>query len=91
MEIWADLRHKVEVDPIDVLEKIKEEELGSNRDWVCKKENKYYQVTEESAGQHSFDTEEEISKEKYDCIQSIDKIIKYLTAKIAKTKKLNEY
>jgi len=73
MEIHGEIRQKVHVDPIQVINKLIEEEIGW-RGWVVERDGVYYQGHEVSAGSHSFDKENEISKEKYDYIKALELI-----------------
>lgn len=67
---------KVYVNPISVLQEIN---IIPRRDWIIQKDGKYIQMTEESAGQHSFDDEVgEVSKEMYDIWKARDLLIEYL-------------
>jgi len=77
MEIYASITQKVSIDPIDVIEKLIEKELGSNT-WTVQKNNKYFKVWEESAGCHSFEAEKEINKESYEYVEALNLILKKL-------------
>lgn len=70
MEIHASIRTKVHVDPLDVINKLIEQEIGW-RGWVFEKDEKYYRGFEQSAGSHSYDDEVEISKEVYEYIRAL--------------------
>ena len=80
MEVSVTLYQKAHVNPIHVVEKLKELELPW-RDWVFEREGKFYQGFEQSAGSHSFDDETEISKEKYEYIKALEVVEKYLKKK----------
>lgn len=76
IEVYADIRQKVYVDPVQVLENINIIDEG---DWIVKKDGKYIQMTEQSAGQHSFDTDvKEVTKEIYDLWKGQQNLINYL-------------
>jgi len=73
MEIHAEIRTKVHVEPIQVINKLIEEEIGW-RGWVVERDGKYYRGFEQSAGSHSYDKEVEIDKEFYDYIRALELI-----------------
>ena len=75
--IYKLIKRKVQVDPKEVIQKLIDSEIG-HRGWVKKKEDKYYQVDEVSAGQHSFDEEEEITKKKYDYVMALKSVLTHL-------------
>lgn len=77
MEIYANFRQKVNVNPIDVIEKLIEEEIGF-RGWVFIENDRYYRGFEVSAGCHSIDEKKEISKGKYEYIMSLKNCLNYL-------------
>lgn len=77
MEVYADLRQKVDVNPLDVIQGLINKEIN-HRDWIFVKDGVYYVGFEESAGQHSFDSEKEITKEKYEYIQALEFIKSYI-------------
>lgn len=77
MEIYADFRQKVTVNPKDVILKLIENEIGS-RGWVFERGGIYYHGFERSAGCHSFDEEETISQEKYDYVIALQLVLKRL-------------
>ena len=77
MEIYGNIRQKVVIDPIDVLEKLKIRVI-EERDWVFKDGDKYYHGFYQSAGSHSNESKREITKEDFEFIQNIENIIKYL-------------
>lgn len=41
MEIYATLRHKMDIDPLDVIEKLKTEFLGDHGRWIEKEGHKF--------------------------------------------------
>ena len=77
MEVYADIRTKAQVDPIEVLKNLKERVVGHNG-WVFEKDGKYYRGFETGGGTHSWDSEEEITKEEHDYVVNLDFIIKYV-------------
>lgn len=77
MKVYADIRQKVDVDPIDVIEKLIEKEIGHSG-WVFIEDDKYYEGYVISAGCHSMDEKEEITKEKYDYVISLQHCLDYL-------------
>ena len=77
MKVYANFREKVDVNPKDVIEELIDIEIGY-RNWIFMKNNKYYVGSEKSAGSHSFDTKEEISKEKYEYVESLKNVLKYI-------------
>ena len=77
MEVYGNIRTKVEIDPIDVLESLIEKEIG-RRSWVFEKSGKYFIGYEVSAGCHSINEKKEIGKDFYDYIRSLQNIIKYI-------------
>lgn len=77
MEIYANFRQKVQVNPKDVIEELIEKEIGW-RNWVFEKEGKFYLVSEQSAGCHSFDVKEEITEDRYRYVEALQLILKRL-------------
>lgn len=71
MIVHGEIRTKVDVDPIQVINGLIEQEIGW-RGWVVERDGKYYQGHEVSAGSHSFDKEEEIGKDFYDYIKALE-------------------
>lgn len=80
MEVYATSTTKVHVDPKDVIQKLIDYEIG-HRGWVKNKDGKYYECSEESAGPHSYDVEEEITKKKYDYVMALNLVIDHLEKK----------
>jgi hypothetical protein len=80
MEIHADVRQKVHVNPLDVINGLIEEEIGW-RGWVVERDGKYYRGHEVSAGSHSFDKENKISKDLYDYVKALELVHEKLTDK----------
>jgi len=77
MKIYANFRQEVNVSPKEFIEELINFEIGW-RSWIFMKDDKYYVGSEESAGCHSFDSKEEISKEKYEYVESLKNVLKYL-------------
>lgn len=77
MEVYANIRQEVDVNPKDVIEKMIEEEIHW-RDWIFEKDGIYYRGFEQSAGQHSIDSKEEISQEKYEYLAALKLILSRL-------------
>lgn len=75
MEVYADFRQKVQVNPKDVVEKLIESEIGC-RNWIFEKKGKYYVGSEQSAGCHSFDNEKEITQEIYEYVMALQLVLK---------------
>ena len=80
MELYVDIKQKVEVDPKKVIEKLIEKEIGCDN-WVFGKDGKYYIGFVQSAGSHSFDDKEEISRETYNYVRSLEFVLKRLKNK----------
>lgn len=80
MKVYGDFRQKVDIDPIDVLEKLIEDETGYER-WVFEEDGEYFVGWSESAGPHSYDQKEVITKEKYDQVIRLKASLKYLKNK----------
>lgn len=77
MIVHGNIRSQVEIDPIDVIEKLKDEEIGQGC-WVFEKDGKYYRGYEVWGGDHSWDESVEITKEIYEYIQSLNNVLSYL-------------
>ena len=77
MEIYADFRQKVQVNPKDVIEKLIEKEIGW-RNWIFEKDGKFYLGSEQSAGCHSFDVEDEITEDRYRYVEALQLVLKRL-------------
>ena len=76
MEVYADFRQKVQINPKDVIEKLIEKEVGSN--WIFEKDGKFYLCYEQSAGCNTFDVEDEITEERYRYVEALQFILKRL-------------
>ena len=80
MEIHADVRQKVHVNPLDVINGLIEQEIGW-RGWVVERDGNYYRGFERSMGSHSSDEEVSISKNQYDYVRALELVHKKLTDK----------
>ena len=77
MKISAIIEQEVSVDPLEVIEKLINRETGGHR-WVTKRDEKYFFGEEQSAGQHSYESFEEISEERYNYIKALETVRRYL-------------
>jgi hypothetical protein len=77
MEVYANIRQKVQINPKDVINTLIEKEIGW-RNWIFEKDGKFYRGFEQSAGYHSFDDEEEITEEKYRYVKALQLVLKQL-------------
>lgn len=76
MEVFATTCMKVDIDPVSVIGKLG---IIPSGDWIVVRGNKFIQMTEQSAGQHSFDYEVgEVSKEVFDAYNAQQTLIKFL-------------
>jgi hypothetical protein len=78
MEIYADIRQEVHINPKEVIEKLIEKEIGFGN-WVFVENNKFYLGFEESMGCHSFIDKKEITHEQYDYVKALQLVLKRLT------------
>lgn len=78
MKVYADFRKEVSIDPLDVLKNLLDEVRGHYQNWIFEEDGKYYRGYEQSAGCHSIDMKDEITKEQYDFFQNVKSVIKYL-------------
>ena len=79
MKVYATFSQEVHVEPKQVIQKLIQKEIGNEyRNWIVEKEGKYYHVQEESAGCHTVDVENEISKDKYEYIKALQLVLKRL-------------
>lgn len=74
LEIQATFTEKVQVDPMLVIQKLIDHEIGWNN-WVVEKDGKFYK---EYSSYHNTTEKEEISKEVYEYVQSLQLILKFL-------------
>lgn len=77
MEIYANTTQLVEINPKEVIKNLIEKEINRSS-WVFEKNQKFYRGFEQSAGSHSFTTEEEITKEKYEYIRALQLVLSRL-------------
>ena len=82
MKIYVNLRQEATINPLDVIDKLKEDALGDRRDWFFERDGKYYHGFENGGGSHSWDDEKEITKELYNYLVSLDSVKKYLEKKV---------
>lgn len=82
MKVTAKTTQTVEVDPIEVLQKLRAQKLGGYNDWIFEANGKYHHGFEQSYGSHSGEGSEEIPKHLYDFIQSVDNVIEYIQNKV---------
>ncbi len=80
MEILGTIITKVDVDPIKVIEALRNEEIGRNS-WVFKEEGSYFKGFEVSAGSHSIEDKALIRKGTFDFVTALDLVKDYLTKK----------
>jgi hypothetical protein len=78
MEVYADFRQKVQIDPIDVINELIDKAKGGWRNYIFEENGKYYLGWEESCGAHSSDEQEEITKELYDYYRALQAVLAYL-------------
>jgi hypothetical protein len=76
MKVYADLRHEVHIDPLDVIEKLKIDLLGDHRRWVEKKDDKFYVMGD--CYHNSTEIIKEITEEDVAFLDSLEIIEKYL-------------
>ena len=77
MEIYADFRQKVQVNPKDVIENLIEREIDW-RNWIFEEDGKFYLGSEQSVGCHYFDVKEEITEERYKYVEALQLVLKRL-------------
>lgn len=77
MEIYANVKQNVLINPKDVIQKLIDEEIGYDS-WTFEKNDKCFKGFEQSAGCHSYDDEVEITREKYDYIKALQLVLKHL-------------
>lgn len=74
MEVYADIRRKVDINPVDVIKGLIKEATGTENVYLSKDGNKYY--CEDSMDDRS--TPSKITKKKYDYIVALKLILKNL-------------
>ena len=77
MKVYANFSQEVDVDPLRVIEHLKEKVCGW-REWVFEKDGKYYRGWEQSAGCHSINREEEIREEEYEYYKALETVEHFL-------------
>lgn len=77
MKVYASVNVEAYVDPSQFLEQIKIRILKDTNNWIFTENGKYYRGFKT----RNFDSKEEITKEKYEAVEAIDKIIKYMEDK----------
>ena len=65
MKIHGKLIQEVTVDPLDVIQKLIDTVVGHSG-WMIVEDNKFYKCWEVSAGSHSIDMKEEVSKDQFE-------------------------
>lgn len=80
MKVYATFSQEVHVEPKQVIQKLIEKEIGNTyRNWIIEKDGRYLHVHEESAGCHSVEVEDEISKDKYDYVKALQLVLERLS------------
>ena len=79
MIVYGTTRQKVEVNPLEVLNELLHKELPF-RDWVFEKEGKFYHGWED----HRMEDEKEITKQQYEYIKLLQKVIKEVEDRLLK-------
>jgi len=80
MKIYGSFTEQVKIDPKDVINKLIENEIGYDS-WVFEENDKYYCGFEEGCGSRTYNSREEISKEKYDYVKALEFVLKYMEKK----------
>lgn len=80
MQIYANIREKVDIDPIDVIDGLIELASGCSDASTIRQDGKFYKIITQSAGQHSFEFPVEIDEPLYDYINSLIFVKMYLQA-----------
>ena len=80
MKVYATFSQEVHVEPKQLIQKLIEKEIGNEyRNWIVEKNGRYYHIHEESAVCHSFELEDEISKDKYDYVKALQLVLERLS------------
>ena len=80
MKIYADFTQEVTIDPLEVIEQLKDEFTHGSDNWISFADGKWFLMTEMSAGAHSYDesikelTEKEM--EYYNALVLVEKTLK---------------
>jgi hypothetical protein len=75
MRVYGTTRSEVEIDPKDVVEKLKTDAIGHGA-WVTESNGKFYVNTEEYK---NYVAKKECKEELYDYIQALNKVLIQLT------------
>jgi hypothetical protein len=78
MKVNSKISQLVDIDPVEVLVKLKRKVLQSDNDWVYELGGRYFRGFYVSAGPHTIESSEPITKEQYDYIEYIDSVISFL-------------
>lgn len=81
MKVHGDFRQEVTIDPMDVLENLLGKVRGHYQNWIFERDGEYFRGWEQSAGVHSIDMEDPITKEQYDFYQNVKSVMEYLKSK----------
>lgn len=73
MKVYGELRHEVVINPIHVVERLIEDEIGW-KSWVRESNGKYFKVF----NSRGYDIEEEITKDKYEYIAALRTVLNNL-------------
>jgi hypothetical protein len=79
LKVSVTLEQTVSINPIHVITELRKSELGEGA--VIKEKDKFYRVFTVPCGSHFDDAQEEITKELYDFVKSLEIIKKYLSEK----------
>lgn len=77
MKIYANIKREVEVNPHDFISKLLKIAIGDDFFYLKEENGKYFLITEE----RNWETQDEISKEKFDYIQSLQNVQNYIRNK----------
>ena len=80
MEIYADIRQKVQVNPEDVIKKLIEVEIGW-RGWIFEEDGNFYRGFKTGGGSHSWDDKETITEGKYSYVKALQFVLGALEEK----------
>ena len=78
MEVYANFRQKVDVDPKEVIEGLIDKERTHKRSWFCEEGGDYYEKYDSGYGHYSFDETRGILKEKYEYIKALELVLEKL-------------
>lgn len=77
MEIYADIRQKVDINPIDVIQRLIYREI-TDEGVIFEKDGKYYRSVEIS---RVYSEDVEITKEKYEYVRALELVLETLKQK----------